>query len=160
MLRDNEPSKPPAFVAAAKEAALSALVAFGLFVALIGFRTDQGPTGALVLTTRFGALAVIVAAVFVGAFLRALFSRDAGISLDRLVPARVKEVTAGLSGYAAIAFLALALVVPALFYSSRYYLDLAILIATYTMLGFGLNIVVGLAGLLDLGYGAFYAVGA
>jgi branched-chain amino acid transport system permease protein len=34
------------------------------------------------------------------------------------------------------------------------------LIATYTMLGFGLNIVVGLAGLLDLGYVAFYAVGA
>src|SRR5262249_58251831 len=29
-----------------------------------------------------------------------------------------------------------------------------------TMLGFGLNIVVGLAGLLDLGYVAFYAVGA
>ena len=28
------------------------------------------------------------------------------------------------------------------------------------MLGFGLNIVVGLAGLLDLGYVAFYAVGA
>ena len=39
-------------------------------------------------------------------------------------------------------------------------LDLAILILTYTMLGFGLNIVVGLAGLLDLGYVAFYAVGA
>jgi branched-chain amino acid transport system permease protein len=30
----------------------------------------------------------------------------------------------------------------------------------YIMLGFGLNIVVGLAGLLDLGYVAFYAVGA
>ena len=28
------------------------------------------------------------------------------------------------------------------------------------MLGWGLNIVVGLAGLLDLGYVAFYAVGA
>ena len=31
---------------------------------------------------------------------------------------------------------------------------------TYIMLGWGLNIVVGLAGLLDLGYVAFYAVGA
>jgi branched-chain amino acid transport system permease protein len=30
----------------------------------------------------------------------------------------------------------------------------------YVMLGWGLNIVVGLAGLLDLGYVAFYAVGA
>ncbi len=53
-----------------------------------------------------------------------------------------------------------ALAVPIIFYSNRYLLDLAVMIATYTMLGFGLNIVVGLAGLLDLGYVAFYAVGA
>src|SRR6202030_1348683 len=66
----------------------------------------------------------------------------------------------GLAGYAAIAFLVVALVVPVLAYTNRYYLDLAILIATYVMLGWGLNIVVGLAGLLDLGYVAFYAVGA
>jgi branched-chain amino acid transport system permease protein len=43
---------------------------------------------------------------------------------------------------------------------SRYYVDLGILVLTYVMLGWGLNIVVGLAGLLDLGYVAFYAVGA
>ena len=36
----------------------------------------------------------------------------------------------------------------------------ASLILIYVMLGWGLNIVVGLAGLLDLGYVAFYAVGA
>ncbi len=42
----------------------------------------------------------------------------------------------------------------------RYYIDLGILVLTYVMLGWGLNIVVGLAGLLDLGYVAFYAVGA
>jgi branched-chain amino acid transport system permease protein len=42
----------------------------------------------------------------------------------------------------------------------RYVLDLSILVLTYVMLGWGLNIVVGLAGLLDLGYVAFYAVGA
>jgi branched-chain amino acid transport system permease protein len=40
------------------------------------------------------------------------------------------------------------------------YIDLGVLIMTYVMLGWGLNIVVGLAGLLDLGYVAFYAVGA
>lgn len=39
-------------------------------------------------------------------------------------------------------------------------MDLGVLILTYVMLGWGLNIVVGLAGLLDLGYVAFYAVGA
>jgi branched-chain amino acid transport system permease protein len=42
----------------------------------------------------------------------------------------------------------------------RYALDTAIQILTYIMLGWGLNVVVGLAGLLDLGYVAFYAVGA
>lgn len=39
-------------------------------------------------------------------------------------------------------------------------MDLAVYILIYIMLGWGLNIVVGLAGLLDLGYVAFYAVGA
>ena len=58
------------------------------------------------------------------------------------------------------ALLALALLAPVLFYSNRYLLDLGILVLTYIMLGWGLNIVVGLAGLLDLGYVAFYAVGA
>lgn len=42
----------------------------------------------------------------------------------------------------------------------RRLLDIGILVVTYVMLGWGLNIVVGLAGLLDLGYVAFYAVGA
>ncbi|RLQ89585.1 high-affinity branched-chain amino acid ABC transporter permease LivM [Notoacmeibacter ruber] len=42
----------------------------------------------------------------------------------------------------------------------RQLIDISILILTYVMLGWGLNIVVGLAGLLDLGYVAFYAVGA
>ena len=45
-------------------------------------------------------------------------------------------------------------------FADRYLLDLGILVLTYVMLGWGLNIVVGLAGLLDLGYVAFYAVGA
>ena len=39
-------------------------------------------------------------------------------------------------------------------------IDLATLVLTYVMLAWGLNIIVGLAGLLDLGYVAFYAVGA
>ena len=38
--------------------------------------------------------------------------------------------------------------------------NFGIQILIYMMLGWGLNIVVGLAGLLDLGYVAFYAVGA
>ncbi|MDH3281471.1 MAG: high-affinity branched-chain amino acid ABC transporter permease LivM [Gammaproteobacteria bacterium] len=49
---------------------------------------------------------------------------------------------------------------PFLPFADRRLLDIAILVVTYIMLGWGLNIVVGLAGLLDLGYVAFYAVGA
>ncbi|NIV34027.1 MAG: ABC transporter ATP-binding protein, partial [Anaerolineae bacterium] len=33
-------------------------------------------------------------------------------------------------------------------------------VGIYVLLGLGLNIVVGLAGLLDLGYVAFFAIGA
>ncbi|MRT23448.1 high-affinity branched-chain amino acid ABC transporter permease LivM [Enterobacteriaceae bacterium RIT697] len=46
------------------------------------------------------------------------------------------------------------------FFSSKYLLTVAILGLIYVLLGLGLNIVVGLAGLLDLGYVAFYAIGA
>ena len=45
-------------------------------------------------------------------------------------------------------------------FADRYMIDIATLVLIYVMLGWGLNIVVGLAGLLDLGYVAFYAVGA
>jgi branched-chain amino acid transport system permease protein len=145
---------------AVKEAALAALVAFGLFVLLIGIRTDQGPTGALVLTTRVGALAAIVALVFAGSLARALLPRPDASTVARFLPAPVRVFVTGVSPYAAMGLLGFALIVPVLFYSNRYLLDLGILILTYTMLGWGLNIVVGLAGLLDLGYVAFYAVGA
>jgi branched-chain amino acid transport system permease protein len=43
---------------------------------------------------------------------------------------------------------------------SDYQTSIMITALMYVMLGLGLNIVVGLAGLLDLGYVAFYAVGA
>jgi branched-chain amino acid transport system permease protein len=56
--------------------------------------------------------------------------------------------------------LVFALVMPWLPSSGRYEVNLGITILIYVMLGWGLNIVVGLAGLLDLGYVAFYAVGA
>jgi len=46
------------------------------------------------------------------------------------------------------------------FIFSLYQTNIMISALIYVMLGLGLNIVVGLAGLLDLGYVAFYAVGA
>ena len=49
---------------------------------------------------------------------------------------------------------------PIVFSDNRYVVDTATTVLIYVMLGWGLNVVVGLAGLLDLGYVAFYAVGA
>ncbi|MBW1650512.1 MAG: high-affinity branched-chain amino acid ABC transporter permease LivM [Deltaproteobacteria bacterium] len=46
------------------------------------------------------------------------------------------------------------------FFTERYAQDTAINVLIYICLGLGLNIVVGMAGLLDLGYIAFYGVGA
>ncbi len=44
--------------------------------------------------------------------------------------------------------------------STKWIDNYGIVIMIYIMLGWGLNIVVGLAGLLDLGYVAFYAIGS
>ncbi|MGE3875553.1 MAG: high-affinity branched-chain amino acid ABC transporter permease LivM [Parvibaculaceae bacterium] len=62
--------------------------------------------------------------------------------------------------YLGMALFVAAVVLPFIPGVDRRIVDLAILMLTYVMLGWGLNIVVGLAGLLDLGYVAFYAVGA
>jgi branched-chain amino acid transport system permease protein len=143
---------------ALKDATLAALVAFGLFFFMIGLRTEQGSTGALEIGTRFQTFAIMVAVVFVGAFLRTLLFGRGPIPLG--IPPALAHRLGGLSRFAAPALLIFALLVPVLFYGNRYILDLGILVLTYVMLGWGLNIVVGLAGLLDLGYVAFYAVGA
>ncbi|MDZ4735750.1 MAG: high-affinity branched-chain amino acid ABC transporter permease LivM [Rhodospirillaceae bacterium] len=63
------------------------------------------------------------------------------------------------SRYAAGLMILFAILLPVLF-PERRIVDMGILVLTYCMLGWGLNVVVGLAGLLDLGFVAFYAVGA
>jgi branched-chain amino acid transport system permease protein len=56
------------------------------------------------------------------------------------------------------ALIVIAIVFPV--FANKYILTVVILGLIYVLLGLGLNIVVGLAGLLDLGYVAFYAIGA
>jgi branched-chain amino acid transport system permease protein len=141
-----------------KEAALAALVAGVLAVPLIGLHAVDGVKG-LGIDTRFGVVAIGVAFVFVG---RLLLS---GIGQLRLTNpfqplahgvARLRPVT-GLLPWIGIGF---AVALPFLPFANRYVIDVATTVLIYVMLGWGLNIVVGLAGLLDLGYVAFYAVGA
>jgi branched-chain amino acid transport system permease protein len=64
------------------------------------------------------------------------------------------------SGILGPILVAVAVALPWTPWADRALVETLTLILTYVMLGWGLNIVVGLAGLLDLGYVAFYAVGA
>jgi branched-chain amino acid transport system permease protein len=72
----------------------------------------------------------------------------------------MKPLLASLRGSrtAGVALLVAAAALPAV--ASNYVVDVGLTIATYSILGLGLNIVVGYAGLLDLGYAAFFAIGA
>jgi len=56
--------------------------------------------------------------------------------------------------------IALLVLMPLIGLSNGYYLEVATQVGIFVALALGLNIVVGLAGLLDLGYVAFFAVGA
>ncbi len=90
---------------------------------------------------------------------RSIASSQAAVAGPTLTPSSLLD---HLTAQFAPALLAVAVILPILVAGpqQRYALDTAIQVLTYIMLGWGLNIVVGLAGLLDLGYVAFYAVGA
>jgi branched-chain amino acid transport system permease protein len=154
-------SRAPGAAFIFKKALISALVALVLFSLMIGVRTEAGSDGQLTYWTRFGDLAAIVGAVFGGSILIELLRQWWGpVETIRVVPASVQSTLAFARRLVAPVLLVFTFLVPVLFYDERYILDLGILVLTYVMLGWGLNVVVGLAGLLDLGYVAFYAVGA
>lgn len=153
--------------ASLKDAAVAGLITFALFVLLIGIRTKIS-VGGLELEYRWQLVALAVAGVFCGRFLLNYFvwqtENPISLGLDKLTPK--PGSMGGVSKALKILLLILAFTGPFLLMGtlgmsgSRQYIDLGILVLTYIMLGWGLNIVVGLAGLLDLGYVAFYAVGA
>jgi branched-chain amino acid transport system permease protein len=144
-----------------KKAFISALVALVLFSLMIGVRTEAGPTGQLIYWTRFPELATMVGIVFGGSIVIELLRQWWGpASATAVVPPSVQSVLGLARRAIAPLLLIFTFLVPVIFYDQRYILDLGILVLTYVMLGWGLNVVVGLAGLLDLGYVAFYAVGA
>ncbi len=141
-----------------RRAGIAALVVMLLCFPLIVFRLTETPTGSLEVETRWDLAGALILAAFVIQFLLSLTGSQGGRISDALKP-----VGAGLSAilpYFGLALIAFAVVLPFMPFSDRYIMDLAVLVLTYVMLAWGLNIVVGLAGLLDLGYVAFYAVGA
>nr|VFK18176.1 MAG: branched-chain amino acid transport system permease protein [Candidatus Kentron sp. LFY] len=141
-----------------RDAAISALIALVLAIPFFGLRTVER-AGSLTIETRFSWVFIAVAIAFSGRLLflsiRALRPATGWISMPDLMPTVRPYVH-----WVMIAAILFALVLPALPFSNRYLIDLATGVMIYIMLGWGLNIVVGLAGLLDLGYVAFYAMGA
>jgi branched-chain amino acid transport system permease protein len=154
---------------AVREAALAGLIAFGILLPLIGFNTVQNIRNELVLETRWPLLAAMVAIIAGVRFLHELVivpwlaQRARAPHAEHAPPAW----RAALARWAAPFALGFAVVYPPLalslagFQGAAKWIDnFGVQILIYVMLGWGLNIVVGLAGLLDLGYVAFYAVGA
>ncbi|MFI8979546.1 high-affinity branched-chain amino acid ABC transporter permease LivM [Ectopseudomonas khazarica] len=147
-----------------KQCALDAMLA-GL-IALVVF----GPVVGVVLdgydfTLHFDRVGWIIAIIMAGRFLLSLYLQTCS---GRAMLARFQGTDNGVHvlppGYKTrLRWIAPLLMVAALifpFVASKYLLAVVILGLIYVLLGLGLNIVVGLAGLLDLGYVAFYAIGA
>jgi branched-chain amino acid transport system permease protein len=153
------------------EALFTAVIAFGMFVLYVGLKTDQNINNELIIVQRWGLLAAFVAIAAVGRFVTVVFIRP---NIDRRKLAKAKSGELDIStekGFLRRHFLkialALLLVYPIFFAlllgpqgALKWVDNFGIQILIYVMLAWGLNIVVGLAGLLDLGYVAFYAVGA
>ncbi len=157
-----------ALLPALKDAVISAAITALLLTPLVGMRATETSGGPLILTYRFGLVAIFAGIVAVMRLVLNLTLWRPGRVKARKAPSpAMTQFSEAASGFAKPAFFAILIFYPlfAVLASgglgpSRYWIDLGIYILTYVMLGWGLNIVVGLAGLLDLGYVAFYAVGA
>src|SRR5690349_11724672 len=106
------------FAGALKDAVLAALVAFGLFSLMIGLHTDQGPTGALVISTRFKELGIVVGLVFAGALLRALIFGRGPVPFAKLVPEGWGDRAQSFGKFAAPLLLGAAIIWPIAFYQN------------------------------------------
>ena len=154
-------------VRALRDAAVTALLAFGLFLPLIGFQTVTDVRNDLILTTRWPLLFSIVVIVGIGRLAYSLVVEPWLRQRPHLPVAPMsawrtqvgKWFTPFAIGFV-IAYPAIVLATAGFGRAVKWIDNFGIQILIYVMLGWGLNIVVGLAGLLDLGYVAFYAVGA
>jgi branched-chain amino acid transport system permease protein len=161
-------SSPSHTLKALKEAAIAALLTLGLCIPIISYRTDQSLNNELVLVSRWGQVAAACVIVFTGRFLLAFWrlrsrTKIPHISAAKILPPWLKRFVPFISPFAlglAILFPVLAIYGAGMQGALKWIDNYGIQILIYIMLGWGLNIVVGLAGLLDLGYVAFYAVGA
>jgi len=150
--------------------ALPALVGGGgVTAALIAILLLQDTSDAIKMLVPFQAQivnwgALIIPAAIAMRGLQMVLSARARAQGRETTFERVGAATQGALPWLGIALIVLAVALPWLPIGdrtlSKKVIDICTIVITYIMLGWGLNIVVGLAGLLDLGYVAFYAVGA
>jgi branched-chain amino acid transport system permease protein len=174
-------------VPALRNALAWALVAFGLGFPIISYHAESNINNELVLISRWPLAIGISIAVFLFVLVRQMSPAGYRIWFDRIgaaavggmggalaesaregegtaPPSRARAAFTRYFGPFALGFvilfplIMLGLLGPA--GSLKWINNYGVQIMIYVMLGWGLNIVVGLAGLLDLGYVAFYAVGA
>jgi len=157
------PARRLAWARHLKDAAFAGGVALALAVPLIGFQAIEINTR-LGIATRFGWVAAVVAVVFAGRLLLGLsasaIAASAPLGTGSATLGQISALLRRSARPLRALMLALVLALPLLPFVSNYFLDISTYVVIYVMLGWGLNVVVGLAGLLDLGYVAFYAVGA
>ena len=143
-----------------KDSLFTGLIALALFGPIVGLRTVSKGEG-LFITPQWGIVFLLVGLSILGRFLININSaRRKEFKFLSAFTSKFAHITEDKAKHFAITGILFAVVFPFLPFTDRYFMDVAIMILTYIMLGWGLNIVVGLAGLLDLGYVAFYAVGA
>jgi len=155
-------------IVALRDAGTTALIAFGLFLPLIGFQTVTDIRNALILTTRWPLLFALVGSIAALRFLYLMVlaprRQRGGLRLPQPLLRTLGDLLRNWFIPFAVAFVIvypmLVVLLVGFVGAARWIDNFGIQILIYVMLGWGLNIVVGLAGLLDLGYVAFYAVGA
>ena len=153
---DHAPAAGSRLGSGLREAGLAALVAALLLIPIAGLQTVPG-VGGLAIALRPAPVITGVALVFLGRLLLAFLRRAPG---ERRESGGIAVALSRYGRFIGAFALGVAIALPFLPFADRYVVDVATSILIYVMLGWGLNIVVGLAGLLDLGYVAFYAVGA
>ena len=153
--------KPKNLNSILKDSLIIGLITLVLAVPIVGLPTINATEG-LQIEPRWSVVVLMVLGVFFGRLLLNLWwHREpilSGSTIIQNIP--LLQSLQQLLKFILPIGLIFALILPTMPFASRYVMDVAILVITYIMLGWGLNIVVGLAGLLDLGYVAFYAIGA
>jgi branched-chain amino acid transport system permease protein len=134
---------------------LKKIVVYAFFLAILLIKTTSFQPG-----RAFKTLGVFVAILVLNFAVKLIRSRRQTVDVQKIP--FTERAGAWINQFPKIYTLGGLVVLAGIFplFANNYMIDVGITCLIYVCLGLGLNIVVGLCGLLDLGYIAFYAVGA